>query len=391
MTDRYGKNTLDEIIQYLSSENSNAERVIKNKIEKQNLEIIDLEKKKTAEFKNTIENLLKNKEEELVVVQSQKPEEVKKPIDDENVNEQKQSVIKSIENISREVTSIQQRIDEYIAKRTELNTDIQNLSQIKQSLVLMQSNISQKMEEHKSFLLKYNLDINEVVKVDFRLNLIEDKIKSLTKQRSEIVESLDGDDNLYDKKKKKEALFRTAYELFTTKGINSTAISDIVEKAGVAKGTFYLYFKDKYDIKNKLIAHKTKELFDHAEIALEHSGITGLEDQLIFIIDDIINILVNNKPLLNFISKNLVMGALKSAFWAEDEGDKIFYERYLELVEADEHEYQDIDIMLFTILELAGSTGYNSTSFRLARLRWPKAKNLYLSKSTSHFFIEPSV
>ena len=74
-----------------------------------------------------------------------------------------------------------------------------------------------------------------------------------------------------NKKKKKEALFRTAYELFTTKGINSTAISDIVEKAGVAKGTFYLYFKDKYDIKNKLIAHKTKELFDHAAVALENS------------------------------------------------------------------------------------------------------------------------
>ena len=39
-----------------------------------------------------------------------------------------------------------------------------------------------------------------------------------------------------NKKKKKEALFNTAYELFTTKGINATAISDIVEKAGVAKG-----------------------------------------------------------------------------------------------------------------------------------------------------------
>ena len=43
-----------------------------------------------------------------------------------------------------------------------------------------------------------------------------------------------------NKKKKKEALFNTAYELFTTKGINATAISDIVEKAGVAEGTFYL-------------------------------------------------------------------------------------------------------------------------------------------------------
>ena len=39
------------------------------------------------------------------------------------------------------------------------------------------------MEEHKSFLLKYNLDINEVVKVDFRLNLIEDKIKKSYKQK----------------------------------------------------------------------------------------------------------------------------------------------------------------------------------------------------------------
>lgn len=57
------------------------------------------------------------------------------------------------------------------------------------------------------------------------------------------------------------------------------------------------------------------------------------------------------------------MGALKSAFWAEDEGDKIFYERYLELVAADQYEYNDVDIMLFTILELAGSTGYNSILF----------------------------
>ena len=30
-----------------------------------------------------------------------------------------------------------------------------------------------------------------------------------------------------NKKKKKEALFNTAYELFTTKGINATAISDL--------------------------------------------------------------------------------------------------------------------------------------------------------------------
>ena len=64
-----------------------------------------------------------------------------------------------------------------------------------------------------------------------------------------------------NKKKKKNALYTTAFDLFTTKGIAKTTISDIVESAGVAKGTFYLYFKDKYDIRNKLISHKPESFF----------------------------------------------------------------------------------------------------------------------------------
>ena len=67
-----------------------------------------------------------------------------------------------------------------------------------------------------------------------------------------------------NKKRKKSALYNTAFELFTTKGLAKTTISDIVENAGVAKGTFYLYFKDKYDIRNKLISHKAGELFSEA-------------------------------------------------------------------------------------------------------------------------------
>ena len=133
-----------------------------------------------------------------------------------------------------------------------------------------------------------------------------------------------------NKKKKKETLFNSAYDLFVTKGINSTAISDIVEKAGVAKGTFYLYFKDKYDIRNKLIAHKTHELFHEAKLALDHEAtpVAGLDEQLIFIIDHIIDTLVLNIPLMNFISKNLVMGALRSVLLTGERSD-VGYEDYL--------------------------------------------------------------
>ncbi len=166
-----------------------------------------------------------------------------------------------------------------------------------------------------------------------------------------------------NKKKKKEALYDTAYRLFTTKGINSTAISDIVKEAGVGKGTFYLYFKDKYDIKNKLVVHKTSELFDMAGHKLEEADVHGFEDELLFIIDVVIDELVRNRPLLNLISKNLVMGALRSTFLTGESSDQRIYEKFLNMVERDEYNYNDVDVMLFTIVELAGSAAYNSIQY----------------------------
>lgn len=167
-----------------------------------------------------------------------------------------------------------------------------------------------------------------------------------------------------NKKLKRDALLNTAYELFTTKGINATAISDIVKRAGVAKGTFYLYFRDKYDIKNNLVAHKTHELFYHAGSAVEEAQIQGLEDQMIFIINHIIDHLMKDLPLLNFISKNLVMGALRSTLITGKDSDNDIYERFLAMVENDAYEYQNVDVMLFTIVELAGSAGYNSILYK---------------------------
>ena len=94
-----------------------------------------------------------------------------------------------------------------------------------------------------------------------------------------------------NKKHKREALLNTAYELFTTKGTNATAISDIVRQAGVAKGTFYLYFKDKYDIRNKLASHKTSDLFYDAYQAVRQNQIEGFSAQLHFMIDHILDAL----------------------------------------------------------------------------------------------------
>ncbi|KIL36986.1 TetR family transcriptional regulator [Cohnella kolymensis] len=44
---------------------------------------------------------------------------------------------------------------------------------------------------------------------------------------------------------KYNAILQAAIEIISEKGLHSTSISDIVKRAGVAQGTFYLYFRSK--------------------------------------------------------------------------------------------------------------------------------------------------
>lgn len=163
-----------------------------------------------------------------------------------------------------------------------------------------------------------------------------------------------------NKKQKKDALFNTAFELFTTKGLAKTTISDIVNQAGVAKGTFYLYFKDKYDIRNKLISHKTGELFYKAHEALKESDVTGFEDQIHFITDYILTELDQNRTLLLFISKNLSWGIFKGAFEEKMPDDAYqFYQSYLNLLSQNGRTYKNPELLFFTIIEMVGSSCYS--------------------------------
>lgn len=93
-----------------------------------------------------------------------------------------------------------------------------------------------------------------------------------------------------NKQQKRDSLLDSAFSLFINNGFSKTSISDIVNTAGVAKGTFYLYFKDKYDIRNHLIAHKASQVFEAAYLELQaHSEITDFEEQILFVIDHILD------------------------------------------------------------------------------------------------------
>ncbi len=163
---------------------------------------------------------------------------------------------------------------------------------------------------------------------------------------------------------KETRLLNTAFKLFTEKGIKDTSIQEIVDNADVGKGTFYLYFKDKYEIRDVLIAKKSHKLFNDALTDLRKTSITNLSDQVIFIVNHVIDELKKNQLLLKFISKNLSWGiyskTVKKIYEdVENEEDGI-YNLFLKGVKENNINLKNPDVTLFMIIELVSSTCFNS-------------------------------
>lgn len=165
-----------------------------------------------------------------------------------------------------------------------------------------------------------------------------------------------------NKQQKLESLFKSAYDLFLTQGISKTSIHDIVQKAGVAKGTFYLYFKDKYEIRDRLIAKTAEKLLMAANNALEQARIPEFEDKIIFIVDYVLDEMVKSKAVLKFVSKNLSWGIFRQAITKNDtETDMDVMGFFKKMVKENPGvKLKAPETMLFLIIELASSTSYST-------------------------------
>ncbi|MFD3158211.1 TetR/AcrR family transcriptional regulator [Haloimpatiens sp. FM7330] len=167
------------------------------------------------------------------------------------------------------------------------------------------------------------------------------------------------------KKIKRNSLYEAAYELFITKGINNTAIDDIVKRAGVAKGTFYLYFKDKYDIIDKIILKKSRGVLKEAISATENrkNHFNDFIEAMIFFIDYLIEYLKKNKMLLKLIHKNLSWGIYRKALLDADQNEEMkkIVTAFVENINRNEnYDTEDIEKTLFIILELTSSICYSA-------------------------------
>ena len=163
------------------------------------------------------------------------------------------------------------------------------------------------------------------------------------------------------KQLKKESLMASAYNLFIKKGINDTSISDIANDAGVAKGTFYLYFKDKWDIHEEVIIEKSKKLFSDAIEYTSKKKLDNFPDKLISVIDYIIDKLSSSKDLIKLINKNLSLGLYnKDLIEIINAEYKDLKTIFIDEINKYSKKVDNPDVTLFMIIELVGSTCYNS-------------------------------
>lgn len=67
---------------------------------------------------------------------------------------------------------------------------------------------------------------------------------------------------LQNKQQNEAAIMQAAVQLFAQKGIDTTTIGDIVAASGLARGTFYNYYKSKSEIWNKLVNQLVNQVND---------------------------------------------------------------------------------------------------------------------------------
>jgi TetR/AcrR family fatty acid metabolism transcriptional regulator len=80
------------------------------------------------------------------------------------------------------------------------------------------------------------------------------------------------------KKVKRQLIIDAAIEVFSRNGFQNSTISEIAQKANVAEGTIYQYFKNKEDLFFSIPIDKTNEFYNELELHLQ--GIHGAENKI---------------------------------------------------------------------------------------------------------------
>ncbi|ADU96649.1 TetR/AcrR family transcriptional regulator [Thermovibrio ammonificans] len=98
-------------------------------------------------------------------------------------------------------------------------------------------------------------------------------------------------------RKRERELLLAAKTLFSRRGFYDTTVSDIVESLGIARGTFYQYFKNKDDIYRRVLEQVVEELSSRLKLVSPDDPFAQLRENL----KGVLELMVEDRDLARLV------------------------------------------------------------------------------------------
>jgi len=100
------------------------------------------------------------------------------------------------------------------------------------------------------------------------------------------------------------AIVTATEELLAEYAFEDLSVSQIIERAGISRATFYHYFSSKLGIVSGLLARVMDEMFDISSPFLRHEGADGVPDSLRISMQSAMDLWAEHRVLLRTVMEN---------------------------------------------------------------------------------------
>lgn len=191
LADRLGKASLDELIEFKTSEANARIQILTQELYRINEEVIAFEEKNQPEYRRKIENLLTAKRQELDVHVKSKPVEIPKPENDKVKQREISEVAVAVETAKKELVEYEKQI----AVASLEQAKQAQLVSITDKLIARFDNLQRQIQafatESHADLDAIGLSADSVIKISIDKKLLTDKRKTFSDKKAELDNQLD--------------------------------------------------------------------------------------------------------------------------------------------------------------------------------------------------------
>jgi AcrR family transcriptional regulator len=105
---------------------------------------------------------------------------------------------------------------------------------------------------------------------------------------------------------RREQILSQAALLFGRKGYHGTSIADIIKSAGIARGTFYLYFKNKRALFDEILDMLVVQIKGRIRKVELGEGAPPVKEQIAANVTGVLELLTTNRALLSILLEGAV-------------------------------------------------------------------------------------